>query len=155
VSKFWEGPFTFIKQEIEKKIKISTRRRQQTMVNIRKSIVILGIGLFLLSFSNAFGESMPAKEVTIKGTVVEPFCLITMNMKGEGHRECAVSCAKAGMSLAIMDESGKIYPILPQEAVTNPNQPVLDYVEKTITVKGTLFESGGVSYIMVKEVKSS
>lgn len=125
------------------------------MVNTRKSIVILGMGLFLLSFSNAFGESMPAKEVTIKGTVIEPFCLITMNMKGEGHRECAVSCAKAGMSLAIIDENGKIYPILSKEAVTNPNQTVLDYVEKPITVNGTLFESGGVSYVMVKEVKSS
>ena len=125
------------------------------MIKTNKSIVILGIGLFLLSFSNAFGETMANKEVTIKGTVVEPFCLITMNMKGEGHRECALSCAKAGMNLAIMDEKGKIYPILPKEAVTNPNQPVLDYVEKTVTVKGALFETGGVSYIVVKEIKSS
>jgi hypothetical protein len=97
---------------------------------------------------------MANKEVTIKGTVVEPFCLITMNMKGEGHRECAANCAKAGMNLAVMDEKGKIYPILPKEVVTNPNQPVLDYVEKMVTVKGTVFESGGVSYIVVKEVKA-
>ncbi|MGH7890409.1 MAG: hypothetical protein ACRENF_07660, partial [Thermodesulfobacteriota bacterium] len=59
-----------------------------------------------------------------------------------------------GMNLAIIDGKGKIYPILPKEPVTNPNQPVLDYVEKTVTVKGTLFESGGVSYIVVKQVKS-
>lgn len=123
------------------------------MIKASKSIVILGIGLFLLSFSNAFGETMANKEVTIKGTVVEPFCLISMNMKGEGHRECALSCAKSGMNLAIIDGKGKIYPILPEETVTNPNQPVLDYVEKTVTVKGTLFESGGVSYIVFKEVK--
>lgn len=123
------------------------------MIKTRKSIVILGIGLFLLSFSNAFGETMSNKEVTIKGTVIEPFCFITMNMKGEGHRECAANCAKAGMSLAIIDGKGKIYPILPKEFVTNPNQPVLDYVEKTVTVKGTLIESGGISYIVIKEVK--
>jgi hypothetical protein len=155
VNKFWEEPFTFIKQEIENKTKISTKRRQRAMIKTRKSIVILGIGLFLLSLSNAFGESMAAEEVTIKGTVVEPFCLITMDMKGEGHRECALKCAKAGMNLAIMDESGKIYPILPKEAVTNPNQNLLDYVEKPVTISGTVFEDGGVGYIMVKEVKSN
>lgn len=125
------------------------------MIKASKSTVILAIGLFLLFFSNASGETMANKEVTIKGTVIEPFCFITMNMKGQGHRECAANCAKAGMNLAIIDEKGKIYPILPKEPVTNPNQPLLDYVEKTVTVKGTLFESGGLTYILVKEVKSS
>jgi len=120
-----------------------------------KSLLVLGMAVFLLSFSIAHAETNINKEVTIKGTVVEPFCLITMNMKGEGHRECAANCAKAGMNLAILDEKGKLYSILPKEAVTNPNQFILDYVEKTVTVSGTLYESGGVSYIVVKEVKSS
>jgi hypothetical protein len=123
------------------------------MIKASKSTIILV--LFLLSFSNALGKTMANKEVTIKGTVIDPFCLITMNMKGEGHRECALNCAKAGENMAIMDENGKIYPILPQGLLSNPNQPLLDYVEKTVTVKGTLFESGGVSYIVVKEVKGS
>lgn len=124
------------------------------MIKYGKSLLVLGMAVFLLSFSIAFGETMTNKEITIKGTVIEPFCFITMNMKGEGHRECALSCAKSGMNLAIIDGKGKIYPILPEETITNPNQPVLDYVEKTVTVKGTLFENGGVSYIVVKEVKS-
>lgn len=125
------------------------------MIKHRKSLMALGIAIFLLSFSIAHAETNINKEVTIKGQVIDPVCLITMDMKGEGHRECAANCAKAGMNLAIMDEKGKIYPILPEKAVTNPNQPVLDYVEKTVTVKGTLFESGGVSYIVVKEIKGS
>ena len=120
-----------------------------------KSLVAFGIGVFLLSISSAFGETQNSREVTIKGRVIDPVCLITMNMKGEGHRECALNCAKAGVNLAIMDEKGKIYPILPEKIVTNPNQPVLDYVEKAVTVKGTLIETGGVSYIMIKEVKGS
>ncbi|MBI2486209.1 MAG: hypothetical protein HYW01_04470 [Deltaproteobacteria bacterium] len=125
------------------------------MIKHGKSLLVLGMAVFLLSFSIAHAETNINKEVTIKGQVIDPVCLITMDMKGEGHRECAANCAKAGMNLAIMDEKGKIYPILPEKAVTNPNQPVLDYVEKTVTVKGTLFESGGVSYIVVKEIKGS
>jgi hypothetical protein len=115
----------------------------------------LGVLVFLLSFSITFGEVNTTKEVTIKGRVIDPVCLITMNMKGEGHRECALNCAKAGENLAIMAENGKIYPILAQKAVTNPNRPVLDYVEKTITVKGDIIEMGGVGYIVIKEVKGS
>ena len=125
------------------------------MVRPSKSLMALGIGMFLLSISVATGETKDSKEVTIKGRVIDPFCLLTMNMKGDGHRECALNCAKAGGNLAIMDEKGRIYPILPEKAVTNPNQPVLDYVEKAVTVKGTLIEAGGVSYIMIKEVKGS
>ncbi len=124
------------------------------MIKPSKSLV-LGILAFLLSFSIAFGETKATKEVTIKGRVIDPVCLITMNMKGEGHRECALNCANAGENLAIMDGKGKIYPILAQKAVTNPNQPVLDYVEKVVTVKGNIIEMGGVSYIVIKEVKSS
>ena len=123
------------------------------MIRPSKSLLILGIEVFLLSFSIAFGEGNTSKEVTIKGTVIDPVCLITMGMKGEGHRECATRCAKAGENLAIMDESGKIYTILAEKPFTNPNGPVLNYIEKTVTVKGTLIEKGGVSYIVVKETQ--
>jgi hypothetical protein len=125
------------------------------MTRFTKSSIALGVLVFLLSFSIAFGETNVTKEVTVKGRVIDPVCLITMNMKGEGHKECALNCAKAGENLAIMDEKGKIYPILAQKAVSNPNQPVLDYVEKTVTVKGDIIEMGGVSYIVIKEVKGS
>jgi len=125
------------------------------MIKSSKSLMVLGIVMFLLSFSTAFGESNATKEVMIKGRVIDPVCLITMDMKGEGHRECALRCAKAGENLAIMDEKGKIYPILPGEAFTNPNDPVLDHVEKQVIVKGTLIEKGGISYIVIKNVKSS
>ena len=124
------------------------------MIKSSKSI-ILGIGILFLSLSTAFGEMNAGKEVTIKGKVIDPLCLITMDMKGEGHKECATKCAKSGENLAIMDEKGKIYPIMAGKVYTNPNDAVLNYVEKTVTVKGTLIESGGVSYIMIKEVKGS
>ncbi len=123
------------------------------MIRPSKSLMALGVGVFLLSISAAFGETKTSKEVTIKGRVIDPVCLLTMNMKGDGHRECALNCAKAVENFAIMDEKGRIYPILPETAVTNPNQPVLDYVEKAVTVKGTLIETVGVSYIVIKEVK--
>jgi hypothetical protein len=125
------------------------------MIKPNKSLVALGIGVFLLYISPALGETQNSKEVVVKGRVIDPVCLLTMNMKGDGQRECALNCAKAGENLAIMDEKGKIYSILAEKAVTNPNQPVLDYVEKTVTVKGTLIESGGVSYIVIKEVQGS
>lgn len=125
------------------------------MINNSKSLLALAALVLFMSFTLASGETKGTEEIAIKSTVIDPFCLITMDMKGEEHREGALECAKAGMNLAIMDEKGKIYPVLPEKAVANPNQPLLDYVEKTVTVSGTLFEGRGVSYIMVKEVKSS
>ena len=123
------------------------------MTNSRRSFMVFGLMIFFSSLSTAYVETTSRNEVTIKGTVIDPFCLLTMGMKGEGHRECAQRWAKAGMNLAFMDEKGKIYPILQGEAFTNPNDPIFNYVEKTVTVKGDLIESGGVSGIMIKEAK--
>jgi hypothetical protein len=124
------------------------------MFKFRKLSLSLWILIIFLTFATYFDVSVIGSEVTIKGTVIDPFCLLTMGMKGEGHRECAQRCAKAGMNLAIMDEQGKIYPILQREFLQIPI-PVFDYVEKKVTVKGDLIESGGVSYIMIKEVKDN
>jgi hypothetical protein len=125
------------------------------MFRFRKLSMSLWILIILLTFATYFDGSVIGSEVTIKGTVIEPFCLLTMGVKGEGHRECAQRCAKAGMNLAIMDEKGEIFPILPGEAFKNPNNLVFGYVEKTVTVGGNLIESGGVRYIVIKEVKSN
>lgn len=57
------------------------------MIRFIDSSMALVVLVFLLFFSIAFGETNATKEVTIKGQIADPVCLVTMNMKGEGNRK--------------------------------------------------------------------
>ena len=121
-----------------------------------KYFISLGVIVSLLVFSLAFGEEqgkMGGKEVTITGQVIDPACLLTMGLKGEAHKQCATACAKAGQTFGIQDEKGQIYHVLTDAPTTDPNKLLWDHVESKVTVKGMLFEGGGVKAIVPKEVK--
>lgn len=99
-------------------------------------------------------KMMEAKEVTVTGRVVDAACFIKAGLKAEGHRACAIACAKGGQNLAILDEeAGKLYLTLAPKPGGAPDAQLVDLAEKVVEVKGTLHEFGGVSGIVVASVK--
>ena len=70
------------------------------------AIVSLGIGL------SALGRAHEKKgaEKTFVGHVVDLACYVGHGSIGESHRECATTCARGGIPLAILDQaSGTLY----------------------------------------------
>jgi len=58
------------------------------------TILATGVGAF----------AQEKKDATITGTVVDTYCLITMEMSGPKHKKCAEACAKNCVPLGIQEE---------------------------------------------------
>ena len=94
-----------------------------------------------------------SKAVTIKGEVIDQPCYEGKNgARGEGHKTCALACAKRGNQMAIIDESNTVYSITGDYAA-NKNEKLLPYVASMVEAKGTVTEKDGKKWIEVSSIK--
>lgn len=114
------------------------------------------ISLTLLAFATLaiaqHDHGDKGKEMTMTGLVVDTGCYMSHDSKGEKHIGCANACAKAGVPLALLDEaSGTLYiPVASDHK--NQNAKLMPFIEKKVTVTGTLIEKGGVKGFAIKTV---
>src|SRR5882672_12876385 len=93
------------------------------------------------------------KEVSVKGEVVDLWCYLEGGDHGAEHKECAVTCAKAGNPIGILDEKGNVYVALGIKDHQPGREVLIDKMAETVTVTGTLVKKGGTQVIYVKSVK--
>jgi hypothetical protein len=91
---------------------------------------------------------------SIIGEVIDPACWIINGAKGEAHKECAIACAKAGQTLAILErKSNKVYILASERPGEDPNKSLIDYVGQAVHAKGKVYTRGGLSAIQVASVE--
>ena len=133
----------------------------QKPLNLRLSAVVALILVGITSSSAAAQEhNMPKGEkVTLTNVqVIDLHCYTAGGMKGDMHKECNVACAKAGVPLGLLSEDGKVYVPVSKSPMTSQkkfNEKLIGHAEQFVTVKGTLFKSGGVYGIEIQEVVAS
>ena len=131
-----------------------------------RKIVMLGIaamflvtlGFTSLSVAMAHEAGMPGmnegSEITIKGELVDSLCNVTMASTGQGHKQCAIDCAKAGIPISILEDgTGKMYTVLPKEDKTGYPKDVISKMGDKVTLKGDFYEKGGNKYVAVESVE--
>jgi hypothetical protein len=120
-------------------------------------MLILSTGLVLaqqMSKGKGMMSMSKQKEVSIKGEVVDVSCYLHNGARGEGHKECAIACAKAGGPLGILTSNGKLYvSVLPDDHSSGPNDKLMDHIAQTVTAKGMVRSRGGVNGIMITNVE--
>ena len=111
--------------------------------------------LALVVAAGAFAhEGHAGKAITVVGQVVDTGCYLSHDSKGADHLTCAEACAKAGVPLAILDDSGKLYiPIAADHK--NPNLKLMPFLEKKVKVTGSSLVKGGVNGIAIKTVEAA
>ena len=115
--------------------------------------------VFVLSAGFAFVqekamEKAKEKETLVTGEVVDVSCYLHQGAKGEGHKDCAVACAKAGGAVGILTADGKLYvSLLPDDHKAGPNAVLMDHITHTVTAKGMVRSKGGVNGMMIKSVE--
>lgn len=95
------------------------------------------------------------KTTTVKGELVDTACYASMGAKGESHAKCAITCAKKGIPVGLVEEgkAAKMYILLPKKDAAGLPDAVIDHMGKVVTVTGHAYESGGNSFLSVDEVK--
>ncbi len=121
------------------------------------------VALALLAFSAALALAAAGapEPVTITGEVVDTTCYLLHDGRGPEHRDCAVTCVKAGSPAAILDDRSHelVLPLTPVSAESHhgkrPDEPLLPYVGKRVRVRGTMVRRGGVQAIIIEKVEET
>ncbi len=117
---------------------------------MKKIVIIIAAvavaGLFAMNNVGAMG-----KKKAITGTVADAYCLVTMDMGGSSHTKCATTCATNGGPLALKeDKTGIVYLLAGHgKNMTYASSGLEKYLEKRVTVEGTVFERDGLKMMVV------
>ena len=108
----------------------------------------------LLSFGVLIAFAQPKGEtVKVKGEVVDLWCFLEGGDRGADHKQCAISCAKAGNPIGIVTEKDEVYVLMGLKDHQPGKEVLLDKMAETVTVEGTLVKKGGTQVIYVSSVK--
>lgn len=131
------------------------------MQKVGNVVLSLAVALALVgvtsSAARAQGMEKKGKDVSLTGAqVIDLHCYTANGAKGEGHKECAIACAKAGVPLGLLSQDGRIYvPVAstPMNDQAKLNEKLLPYAEELVNVKGTVFERNGLLGIEIQSVE--
>lgn len=115
-------------------------------------VVSMAAAALVLTVRTAVGEPK-GKEVTVRGEVIDLWCYLEGGDHGADHKDCAVTCAKAGNPIGILDAKGNVYVAMGIKDHQPGREVLIDKMAETVTVSGTLVKKGGVQVIYVKSVK--
>jgi hypothetical protein len=110
----------------------------------------------LLAAAAIAQEHHHGAEKTFVGHVVDVSCYVSHGDIGEAHRQCAETCAKAGIPLAILDQqTGTLYLPLAKNHHEPANKELLAFVEKNVRVTGTVTEKDGLKTIAIASIAAA
>jgi hypothetical protein len=76
-----------------------------------------------------------------------------MGAHGPSHHECAMTCAKAGIPVLLVEKSEKYYVLLPAKNGQSLPTDIIQKMEEQVTVTGHVYDKGGVRFLTVESVK--
>lgn len=94
-------------------------------------------------------------EMTVKGELVDMACYMAHEGKGKKHAACGKMCVKEGAPLGVVAPDGKTYLLVEDHTSVKTRKPYAqakDLVAETVTIKGDMYERGGVQAIVVESV---
>jgi len=93
------------------------------------------------------------EQVTVSGEVVDLSCYLAKGSKGIRHKACAQMCAKKGLPIGVLDDSGTTYLLLEDHDNPGPYATAKDLAGERVEVTGKKFSKGGVQSIEVSAAK--
>ncbi len=93
-------------------------------------------------------------KVDLTGELIDPQCWFTHNGEGRAHAKCAVTCAKGGQDLAFLDaRTNEMHTLIAAGHGNNPNDGLYEHVGVPVRVRGTLYQRGTSSGLLVEAVE--
>ena len=94
------------------------------------------------------------ESVTVKGEVVDLACYLSKGLKGTRHKACAQLCAKKGLPLGVLTETGDVYLLIEDHDDPGPYDAAKGLAGEQAEVSGKKFVKGGVQSILVGAAKA-
>jgi hypothetical protein len=123
---------------------------------MKRVLIYLGMALICISATVAAGAAPSDKEITLKGEVIDQPCFEGKGgAKGEAHKSCALSCAKRGNQMAILENDTNAVYSITGDYSANKNEKLIPYVAEIVEVKGTVSEKDGKKWLNVTSIKKA
>lgn len=116
------------------------------------SMLIGAAALTFVGVTIAFAQPK-GDTVKVKGEVVDLWCFLEGGDRGADHKQCAISCAKAGNPIGLVTEKDEVYVLMGIKDHQPGKDVLIDKMAETVTVEGTLVKKGGTQVIYVSSVK--
>jgi hypothetical protein len=108
----------------------------------------------LLTLCAIFAAAVLAADVSVTGHLRDSFCFLTMGAHGPSHHDCAVTCAKAGIPvLLVQDGTNKYFVLMPPQDKQSLPSSITDKMEEEVTISGHEYSKGGMAFLTVESVK--
>lgn len=92
--------------------------------------------------------------ITLSGEIVDLSCYLSKGSKGKRHKACAELCAKKGLPIGVLSDSGDVYLLLEDHDNPGGYDTAKSLAGERAEVTGKKFSSGGVQSILVNATKS-
>jgi hypothetical protein len=111
----------------------------------------LAIATILGIITSASGFA--AEQKTITGWVLDSACAFTKGLTKPISADCAVSCAKKGSPLVILQDDGSVYwPIAETMPAEGQNKRLMPFAGKRVTATGKTYVRGGSNAIVIDKI---
>ena len=120
---------------------------------MRKVMILSGVICLLMAFNGPL-QVLAADSVKVTGEVIDTYCFALMGAKGEGHRQCAIDCVKAGIPAGILEDgTNKVYILLPNKDKSPLPKAVQEKMARKVTITGKVYASGGSQFLTIESIK--
>jgi hypothetical protein len=122
---------------------------------MKRVLIYMTMALMIVGAAVAASAATRDSEVTLKGEVIDQPCYDKGGKKGEDHKACALSCAKRGNQLAILEDGSNTVYSITGDYAANKNEKLIPFVAETVEVKGTITEKDGKKWLNVTSIKKA
>ena len=122
---------------------------------MKRVLIYLSMALMMMGAAVVASAAPGDSEVTLKGEVIDQPCYDKGGKKGEEHKACALSCAKRGNQLAILEDGTNTVYSITGDYAANKNEKLVPFVAEIVEVKGTITEKDGKKWLNVTSIKKA
>lgn len=94
-----------------------------------------------------------AKDVTVRGEIVDLACYLDHGAVGAKHQQCALTCLMGGQPMGLLAADGKVYLLLADHEDGKPYEEAKNYAALQVEISGPLAEKAGITGLTVEKVK--
>ena len=116
---------------------------------------VVGVGFAWAHEGHDAEHGAGGKEITVKGELIDMACYMAHDGKGSKHADCAKMCVLGGAPLGILTSDGAVYLLVEDHSSAKAKKPYSQarkLVAETVTLKGDMYQRGGVQAIVVESV---
>ena len=125
---------------------------RKTLIYCAVTLTVIGLSLAARTASGA----NPAKETIVKGEVIDLPCYEGKSgSRGEAHKGCALSCAKKGNQLAIVEDGTNTVYAITGKYAAEKNEKLIPFVAAMVVAKGEVSEKDGKKWLDISDIKKA